>query len=257
MKVQVVAVGKATRLVEYVQRMRKTYEAEFLLGRTSETDDIEGRVVETVGVSEPSDARVRTALEQYVGTIEQVPPDYSAVKVEGRRAYKSARLGKDVQLAPRPVEIFSLDLIEYRYPLLRVRMTCGSGTYVRSVARDLGRDLRTGGLMARLTRTAIGRFTLAESAPIESLEDERWRAFALDVRVGLAELPALVVESADADRFLNGQTLRIDHHLPGAGDVAVFAAEDRLLGIGRVDAVGEAIRPAKGGFVNQRPPAPE
>src|SRR5688572_14701988 len=137
------AIGPATRLVEYVQRMPKTYRATFLLGRTSDTEDIEGQVCELADPPVPSTEQVQAALPRFVGTIEQVPPAYSALKVAGRRAYDLARHGEAVELAARAVEIHSLELVSYAYPELALLVRCGGGTYIRSLGRDIARALGT------------------------------------------------------------------------------------------------------------------
>src|SRR5262245_35406014 len=160
--VLVVAVGPATRLVEYVQRMPKTYQGTFLLGRTSDTEDVEGEVVELDSPPVPTRAEIDAALPRFIGTIEQRPPAYSALKVAGRRAHKLARRGEAVELAPRPVEIHAIELLRYEYPEMELRIDCGSGTYVRSLGRDVAEAVDTGAVMAALRRLAIGPFQAAE-----------------------------------------------------------------------------------------------
>ena len=155
--VLVCGIGKATKLVEYVQRMTKTYRAEFTLGQTSDTDDTEGAVTPTADAVAPPTEELERALAKFRGLVKQTPPAYSAVKVAGRRAYELARKGKPVDLSPRQVLIHGVRLHRYEWPTLDVEIQCGSGTYIRSIARDLGMMLRTGGLMSKLVRTAIAR----------------------------------------------------------------------------------------------------
>ena len=114
--VLVVCIGQATRLIEYVQRMPKTYEGTFLLGRTSDTEDVEGAVVELENPPQPTREAIEEAATKFLGTIQQRPPAYSALKVKGRRAYDLARAGKTVDLAPRPVEIYGIEVMSYQYP---------------------------------------------------------------------------------------------------------------------------------------------
>ena len=156
--VLVVCVGRATRLTEYVQRMPKHYSATFLFGRQSDTEDIDGQVIELADPPQPKRDQIEATLPKFLGEIQQVPPAYSALKVEGRRAYDLARRGEDVQLAARPVVIYELRIVAYEYPELRLDIVCGSGTYVRSLGRNIARTVGTQAVMSALVRTAIGNF---------------------------------------------------------------------------------------------------
>src|SRR5262245_44228837 len=129
--VLIVCVGQATRLIDYVHRMRKRYTGTFLLGRESQTEDVEGDVVELVNPPVPTRPEIERAAREFLGTIQQRPPAYSALKVAGQRAYDLARAGKEVQLDARPVEIFRIEVQRYDYPALVLEIECGSGTYVR------------------------------------------------------------------------------------------------------------------------------
>ncbi|NOY30442.1 MAG: tRNA pseudouridine(55) synthase TruB, partial [Planctomycetes bacterium] len=142
--VLVVCIGPATRLISYVQAMPKVYQATFLLGRTSDSDDIETEVRELASPPQPSREEIESKLPDFLGEIQQRPPAYSALKVNGQRAYKLAREGLAVQLEPRPVEIYELRVTGYNYPELKINLRCGSGTYVRSLGRDLAEALGTG-----------------------------------------------------------------------------------------------------------------
>src|SRR5262249_9674427 len=135
--VLVLCLGGATRLAEYVQRMGKTYTSTFVLGATSDTDDADGTVTPVPGAADPGRGAVAAALAGLVGTLEQVPPAFSAAKVTGRRAYDLARRGEEVPLRPRPVEVYGIDVLRYEYPFLDVEVRCGKGTYIRALARDL------------------------------------------------------------------------------------------------------------------------
>ncbi len=170
--VLVVCVGPATRLISYVQQQQKTYEATFLLGRSSSSDDIESAVTELADAPQPILPEIEAVLPQFLGSIQQRPPAFSALKVKGQRAYELARQGKQVELAPRTVEIYDLRVTGYAYPELRLSMQCGSGTYVRSVGRDLAGALGTKAVMSALTRTAIGEFKLTDALDIEQIDKE-------------------------------------------------------------------------------------
>lgn len=157
--VLVLCVGKATKLVERVQAMGKTYRATILLGAASDTDDADGTVTPSVVNAIPSEERIRELLPNFVGEIRQRPPNVSAIKVAGRRAYDLARRGQEVELKPRTVRVDAIRPLKYEWPRLDLEIDCGKGTYIRSIARDLGELLGVGGLIAALRRTRIGGFT--------------------------------------------------------------------------------------------------
>lgn len=157
--VLVLCVGSTTKLAHVVQGMAKSYAATVRLGATSDTDDADGTVTPTPAAVPPTEAGVRAALAGFVGEITQLPPAYSALKVNGRRAYDLARAGTDVTLAARPVRVDDIRLTAYEWPFAAVEIDCGKGTYVRSIARDLGAKLGVGGLVATLRRTRVGPFT--------------------------------------------------------------------------------------------------
>ncbi len=168
--VLVLCLGKATKLVEKIMDQPKAYRTVARLDVTSESFDSDS-LLTPVGVDAiPSREAVTEALGRFVGRIEQIPPQISAVKVGGRPAYKRARRGETVELQPRPVTIYSLDLRRYDWPEVEFELACGRGTYVRSVIRDLGIALGTGGCLTALTRTAVGPFTLADAWTFERLE---------------------------------------------------------------------------------------
>jgi tRNA pseudouridine55 synthase len=186
--VLVVCVGSATRLIPEIQQMRKVYRAEFLLGRRSNTDDTTGEVVETSNIVPIAREEIEQALPQFIGVIDQVPPQFSAVHVDGRRAYKLARRGEQVELRARPVEIDRIDILNYEFPRLEVEIECGSGTYVRSIGRDLGEWLGCGAVMSGLVRTRIGAFRLEDAI---ALEDVRPETLAEHLQSAAAAVPDL------------------------------------------------------------------
>lgn len=168
--VLLVCVGDATRLVSRLQELPKTYVAEFLLGQSSDTDDSTGSIREqSVAGLVPDEASVLAGLRQFTGVISQIPPAFSAVHVSGRRAYDLARRGEVPELQPREVTVHSIQLLRYEWPVLRLKIECSSGTYIRSIARDLGKVLGCGGLMSCLERTAIGPFHVQDSLDPEGL----------------------------------------------------------------------------------------
>jgi tRNA pseudouridine55 synthase len=170
--VLVLLVGRATKLCEAMMDQPKAYEATFKLGATTATDDPESPEQVTPAVRAPEGSAVEAALAQFSGTILQRPPAYSAIKVDGRRAYDLARRGDEVEIAARPVNVYRIDLVKYEFPLLDLSIACGRGTYIRSIARDLGERLGTGAYVTRLRRTRVGRFTTDEAVVPDVLQRE-------------------------------------------------------------------------------------
>lgn len=169
--VLVVLVGKATKLCDEVMAGEKRYLADVDLSAFSTTDDREGER-ELIEVDTPPDrAAIERVCAAFVGTIEQVPPAYSAIKVDGRRAYRLARAGQAPVMAPRRVTIHSIEVESYGWPRVALDVTCAKGVYIRSLARDLGRCLGTGGMLAGLRRTRVGAFELKRSVSLDDLPD--------------------------------------------------------------------------------------
>jgi tRNA pseudouridine55 synthase len=242
--VLVLCVGHATRLTEYVQDMGKTYVADVLLGARSATDDGEGPITAVDVAMVPSRTTVDTALESFVGRIEQVPPAFSAAKVEGRRSYVLARRGTAVALAPRTVRIDGIDVLEFDYPRLRLEVRCGKGTYIRSLARDLGERLGCCGYLAGLRRTRVGPFTPESAVPLDS-GPETARASLLPTTAAVGNLPRLTLPADAVNRLRSGQIVNITEAVPGNADIAVTDAAGNLIAIVTSDYRGLVLRPAK------------
>jgi tRNA pseudouridine55 synthase len=206
-----VALGEATKTVPFVVEGRKAYRFIVRWGIETDTDDAEGRALATSTVR-PTPEAVRAALAAFVGTIMQTPPKFSAVKIAGERAYDLAREGEEVVLEPRPVDIARLDLIAVRDPdHAEFEAECGKGTYVRALARDLGRALGTYGHVAALRRTAVGPFSDALAVGVEALPHHAAAVAGASVlrpvEFGLGALPKLTVSRADAARLASGQAV--------------------------------------------------
>lgn len=202
--VLVVCVGAATRLIAYVQAMPKRYIGTFLLGRESDTEDIEGEVRVVAGARQPSEEELRAAAASFVGRIEQRPPVYSALKVAGRRAYELARSGQPVELVPRPVVIHRIDVVRYEFPELVLDVECGSGTYLRSLGRDLAAAVGTTAVMSALVRTRVGSFTLEDARLPDELAPTalaEWLRPPLDA---LGQLARVAVTEPEIERLRHG-----------------------------------------------------
>ncbi len=173
-------IGKATTLLDWFHVLPKTYEAELLLGSVSDTYDAEG-TIQKISDGVPSESDVERVVMQFQGVLMQEPPMYSAKKVEGKRLYELARKGKVIKRAPNQVIIYSLNVLAYTYPYLRFQVTCSSGTYVRSLVHDIGRELGTGALMNALRRTAIGHFYVEQAHRLDHLTKENWQQVCVSV----------------------------------------------------------------------------
>jgi len=239
--VLVLCLGSATRLAEYVQRMNKTYHATFVLGATSDTDDIDGTITQT-NADDPGRNALMSALSALVGTLEQVPPAFSAAKVSGRRAYHLARQGEEVELKARRVQVYGIDLLRYEWPQVEVTVRCGKGTYIRSLARDAGQALGCGAYVSVLRRTHVGPFAADDAV---SLDADRLtaRARLLPLEMALADLPRVMVSTDEARQLSHGQS--IASRIQGEGEVAVFGESGGLVGVATTDPRGSQLRPAK------------
>lgn len=253
--VLLVLLGQAARVSDYLMDLPKTYVAVVRLGVETDTYDADGETVSEHDVTATAED-VRRALAAFQGEIEQMPPAYSALKVEGKRAYDLARRGEAVALRPRKVQIYRVSLLRYDPPLAEIEVECGRGTYIRSLAHDLGAALGCGAHLAALRRTRIGPFTtesaLSEERLREALADGSWRQRLLPTDCGLVSLPALTV-GAEAERDLrHGQAVKLDAATTGrlppptdGREARCYAEDGSLIGILRYDAAAGAWRPRK------------
>jgi tRNA pseudouridine55 synthase len=209
--VLVVCVGKATRLIGFVQEQPKTYRAAFLLGRRSNTDDVTGDVLDVDFHHKPERAEVEAALATFVGRIEQVPPQFSAVHVDGRRAYKLARRGETVDLSPRTVDVHRIAVTAYEFPLLKLEIVCGSGTYIRSIGRDLGEALGCGAVMSELQRTAVGAFSIENAIDPRAVTAESLPAQLQPALTAASHLPRYACTADDIANLHHGRRIRVEH----------------------------------------------
>src|SRR5262245_1479346 len=217
--VLVLAVGQATRLVEYVQAMAKVYRTRIRLGATSDTDDADGTVSENPAAVPVEEAALHAALATFIGEVDQVPPAYSAAHVEGKRAYDLARRGGEVALHPRRVRIDQLEVRSYAWPELELDITCGKGTYIRSIARDLGSKLSVGGYVTVLRRLRIGSFSADDALTLDT-HAEAARSKLLPMSAAVRRMPTVRVTADPARRLLHGQPI------PASGDGEVGVLGD-------------------------------
>ena len=223
--VLVLGIGSATRLLEYVQQMPKSYRGTFLLGQSSETLDTEGEVSVITDSPEPPLNAISKNLEKFTGTILQRPPQYSAIKVKGRRAYDIARSGKRVALSPREVTIYSIEIVRYQYPELSLDIKCSRGTYIRALGRDLAKQLDTSAVMSSLCRTAVGDFKVSQSITLSTLQEDLIPKILLPPHLAVTHLNHLDLSSDQALEISHGRKISIknDQQLKSSADpVAAF-----------------------------------
>ncbi|MFA5835825.1 MAG: tRNA pseudouridine(55) synthase TruB [Bellilinea sp.] len=211
--VLVVLLGPAVRLSEYVSASDKRYQAVIQLGKTTDTYDADGQVLTSNPVDNITEAQFEEALQQFVGEIEQVPPPYSAIKIKGRKAYEMARNGEEFDLQPRKINVYSLELLEWAPPEAVIDVYCSSGTYIRSLANDLGKVLGCGAHLVGLRRTKSGRFTLRDAVPLrklrEAFDDGTWSQYVIPAAEALSDWPSIELSEANVDAIRHG------HRIPG------------------------------------------
>lgn len=211
--VLVILVGPAVRLSEYVSASDKRYQAIIRLGGTTDTFDAEGRVTESkVDPMSITESQFEEALKSFVGEIEQTPPPYSAVKVRGRKAYEMARKGEEVELEPRKITVHHLEVLEWTPPEVVIDVHCSSGTYVRSLANDLGEKLGCGAYLVGLRRTKSGRFTLRDSVPLRKLQEAftagNWYQYLIPAAEALGDWPAVELNPDEVEGVRHGHRVK-------------------------------------------------
>lgn len=250
--VLVACVGPATRLIEHVQRMPKEYRATFLLGRRSPSDDVESEVELLADPPRPTRAELAGALEQFRGVIAQRPPAYSAVKIDGKRAYALARKGRNVEIAPRQVEVYDIRLERYEYPEADLTIRCSGGTYVRSIGRDLAESLGTAAVMSALVRTAVGPFRVEEGMDPRAPNLERLQTHLQSPLAAVPQLPRLDLSEVQVFEVQRGGLIKVEHLPEELRGVA--ASDDGL--IAGVDGRGELVallKEARPGWLKPSP----
>jgi tRNA pseudouridine55 synthase len=242
----VLCLGAATRLSEYISTSSKCYEAVVRFGASTRTYDSDGDVV-TRSTQLPSRAQIDAVLPGFLGAIEQVPPPFSAVKIAGRRAYDLARSGKDVDLGPRTVTVYALQAGDYQPPDLALEIECSAGTYIRSLAHDLGQRLGCGAYLAALRRTKAGPFRVSQAVSLDDMErafvDGSWPSH---VHPATEALPEFACVTLDAEQTAR---IRLGHSLPAApqaqGLACALDPQGELIAILEATADGAQWHPRK------------
>jgi len=217
-----VCLGRAARLVEYIIELYKVYRAEVTLGITTDTEDADGAVVERTEVPQLEKSRVKQILEKFTGSIEQQPPVYSAVKYRGKPLYHWTRSGKEVPRRSRKAEVYRIELLQYtpeRAPHLVIEVKCSRGTYIRTLATDIGKEIGCGAHLSSLTRLSVGPFTLDKSYTVEEAKDlaeeNRREEMVLPMDAALGHFPRVELDAARIRALKNGQTVVLNRNEAG------------------------------------------
>ena len=231
--------GEATKFSQYLLDANKTYWTRIRLGVSTETGDADGEVIAQVDATAITQTQVSDALETFVGEIEQIPSMYSALKHQGQPLYKLARQGIEVERAPRTVTIYSAELLQFAEAYIELRVHCSKGTYIRSLAEDLGAALGCGGHVSALRRLAAGPYAEAQAVTLEQVsvigDPQEMDALLLPVASAVSSWPSVRLHEDTAHYVRQGQPVQVAH-APTHGWVQIFesAEEDRFLGVGEV-----------------------
>lgn len=243
----VVCLGAATRLSEYLSGVQKEYQAVVVLGEATDTYDAEGTIIQSCISNFPLSIPDQT-LDQFRGKIQQTPPAFSAIKIGGQPAYRLARRGKTVNIAPRLIEVTELTIVDYQAPELKLKVCCSAGTYIRSLAHDLGQALGCGAYLAALTRTRSGPFTIERSHSPQMLKAAfaagRGADYLLPPDSGLQNWPSVQLAQAEARRVVHGNPVSMnDSFLTGLA--RAYGPGGDLIAIVEADPVDGKWRPRK------------
>ena len=216
-----VCFGHGTRVIEFLVDATKSYRAEIELGVATDTYDASGKVTQTGDPTGISQEQLESALTSFCGSIEQIPPMYSAVKYQGKRLYQLARAGIKIKLRSRPVKIYHLELIDWQPPVVTIEVECGKGTYIRSLAHDLGQALGCGAHLKSLIRLRCGLFDIKDAISLPQLEDAfhcgYWQHFVYPIDVVLSSWTAVVVSEATGQAIRNGRPVVFENGINGTG----------------------------------------
>lgn len=213
-----ILVGEATKLSDYLMNHDKEYVAILSLGEKRDTGDSEGKIIETKKVPDLSEKNVKETLKSFEGEISQIPPKYSAIKVNGKKLYEYARSGEEIEIKPRKVNIFEINLIEIKENSITFKVHCSKGTYIRTLCEDIAEKLGTVGYMSNLRRTRVGNFTLDDVGKIISIEET------------LKNEPEYKLKEKELNNFMNGVKIRTNLK---DGLVRVYD-KDKFIGVGEI-----------------------
>lgn len=231
-----VALGKATKVCGLITDWDKEYIAELLLGKTTDTLDVTGEVTggDPDAVNSLTEERIREAVNRYTGEIDQIPPMYSALKKDGRRLYDIARSGQTVEREARKVTIHNIEVLDISLPVVKIKVLCSKGTYIRSLCDDIGRDLGCGGCMQSLIRSKVGPFTLDNAVSLDEIRhlrdeghEDKLMDYLMSVDTVFEDLPALCVTSEAEKKLQNGNKLAYEDFTSDASSIEALSGSDK------------------------------
>ena len=249
-----VCLGRGTRVVEFLVDTTKTYRAVIELGKATDTYDAGGKLTQQGDASGIVITQLEKALEAFRGTIRQTPPMYSAIKHKGQKLYEIARTGITVERKSRTVKVHRLVLLDWHPPLVTLEIECSKGTYIRSLANDLGQSLGCGAYLKELVRTRCGIFDIDDAVSLPQLEESvkcgDWQQYLHPIDIVLQDFPALVVDEAGEKAIKTGSPLRVEDNDINSGDATLkycraYSRDGRFLGILQHDPAAEFWRPKK------------
>lgn len=235
--VLIVALSEATKIIEFMMMHEKAYSAEIILGSESTTYDAEGEL-KIVGSQKPDFEQVQDVLNTFKGEVDQVPPIYSALKINGKKAYELAREGKKIEMKSRKVTINDIVLIDYNYPTLNIDVECSSGTYIRSLAHDIGQKLGTGAYLSKLLRTKVGHFLIEDSVSLEDLEIDGLDKYLIPIEALSLNFPSVEISRNELNKLNLGQFIERDDVV----EEVVCAFHDKKL-VGILEKVKDTDKP--------------
>lgn len=244
-----ICVGQGTRVAEYLSESGKAYRATIIFGAETDTYDVEGEVTRTASTENLSQAQIEEVLAAFRGKQMQIPPRYSAIKIQGQAAYKRARAGEELALAARPIEFFHLEIVDWQAPVLTLDVACSKGTYIRSLAYDLGRAVDCGAHLGGLIRTRSGPFLLEESITLEELATAsaqgEFARYAQPADRALAQYPALRLSVEEEQRVRHGSAFSYEIPDPERTLARVYNSEGTFMAIAEWEPQIEKWQPIK------------
>lgn len=237
-----VFLGSATRLIEYSAEAAKSYRVEVTFGFETDTGDDTGKVTQTGPCELPARQRLEEVLATFIGTITQIPPVYSAIKVDGKKLYELARAGIAVEPKARQVHIYDIRILEVRQSTLLLDVDCSKGTYIRSLCQDIGRKLGCPAVMSFLVRTKVGDFTLEQAVSIEEISNKK-EAIVLPLDFAVTHLPLVKLSPSECKDLQQGKAV-FTQACPSAL-VRLYDTQERLVGIGQYDSTSSLLKPVK------------
>jgi tRNA pseudouridine55 synthase len=237
-----VCMGKATKIIDYIMENQKSYRVTFRLGIITDTYDLEGTIIKTSPVEHIKEEEVKEVISKFIGEIEQVPPMYSALKVNGKRLYELARQGKEIERQARKIFIYDIANIDIKLPFVSMDVTCSKGTYIRSLCFDIGEQLKVGAVMTALCRTANGAFTLENGVTLEVLEKSNISDYIISIEEALKFYDSITVNDKFAKLLINGVRVSDNSMLKEKLDFdrlyRVYSKEKALIGLGKMNRDG-------------------